>query len=86
MSADPDSLTIVANQGWERPDARCPYLATSRSSDAWHLGAHLSRNGSPRPSHVKASRGDSLRFNRTSIARLSYGPRGETTITAIEAA
>lgn len=83
---DIDSLTIVANQGWERPDTRCPYLATSRSSDAWHVGAHLRRNGAPRPSMVKASRGDSLRINRTSIARLSYGPRGETTISSIDPA
>jgi hypothetical protein len=77
---DNDSLTVIACQGWENPDARCPHLFTSRASDAWHLGAELRRQGKPRPSAVAPSRGDRLRLNRHQIVTLDYSPDGFTAV------
>ena len=45
---------FVAGEG-----AKCPYLATSVSSDAWAIGEWLRKNGKPVPDQVRKSRGDS---------------------------
>lgn len=56
-------VTDKALEGWNAGGSRCPYLATSVHSDAWHIGAWLHQTGRMMPREVRKSRGDSYRVN-----------------------
>ncbi len=57
-------MTAEASQGYAaEPGADCPYLATSDSSNAWHIGRWLQRTGRPAPRNVSPSRGTRVRAN-----------------------
>lgn len=77
-----NDLTPEAKLGYFNPDARSPFLATSNSSDAWHIGAWLWKTGRAAPRDVRKSRGYTFHVNdmkvrvayvngRTEIERLS---------------
>lgn len=43
-------MTAEATQGYlAAPDARCPYLATSDSFNAWHVGRYMKAEDLGRP-------------------------------------
>jgi hypothetical protein len=67
--------TIVTDQAIEGYNAttfdRVPYLATSISSDAWHIGAWLNRTGRTFPREVRKSRGDTYHVNGMKV-RINY--------------
>jgi ribosome modulation factor len=62
-------LTNEANQGYGAAVAghgatnRCPYLATSDSANAWHIGAWLKQTGRSVPRDVRTSRGNTYHVN-----------------------
>ncbi len=56
-------LTSEAALGFANSDARCPYLATSCSSDAWYIGAWLLATGRSAPRDVRKSRGNTYHVN-----------------------
>ena len=60
--------TILTNQATEGynanlPAKACPYLATSDSANAWHIGAWLKQTGRSAPRKVSASRGTTYHVN-----------------------
>ncbi len=57
-------LTPQAMEGFQAgADASCPYLASSDSSNAWHVGRWLCRTGRSAPRGVRASRGCTMHAN-----------------------
>lgn len=58
-------LTDEARQGYvtDTPLHHCPYLATSDSFNAWHIGAWLKRTGRSAPRDVRSSRGATYHVN-----------------------
>ena len=66
--------TIVTNEaglGWANAGAKCPFLATSISSDAWHIGEWLNLTGRTYPADVRKSRGDTYHVNGMKV-RMIY--------------
>ncbi len=61
-------LTSEAALGFANSDARCPYLATSCSSDAWYIGAWLLATGRSAPRDVRKSRGNTYHVNGMKVA------------------
>lgn len=60
----PADLTAQAHEGFVAPhDAKCPYISSSNSSMAWHVGRWLNTSGRPAPREVRASRGYTMRAN-----------------------
>jgi hypothetical protein len=57
------NMTNEAKLGYANPAAACPYLSTSNSSDAWHIGAWLNRSGRSAPHNVRKSRGYTFHVN-----------------------
>lgn len=66
------NLTGEAQDGWDRMGEACPHLMTSPAADAWMVGAHLRRNGAPRPIKAATGRGHAVRVNGTHVFRLRY--------------
>jgi len=62
-------LTAEANEGYitNVPAKQCPYLATSDSANAWHIGAWLRDTGRSAPRMVRASRGNTYHVNEMKI-------------------
>jgi hypothetical protein len=59
-----DDLTDQACEGFEaKPGERCPYLYSSNTSAAWHIGRWLSEQGGEKPRGVRASRGYTYHVN-----------------------
>lgn len=67
------TLTPEATEGYNGQLGRdgTPYLATSPSSDAWHVGAWLKRTGRSAPYDVRKSRGDTYHVNGMKV-RINY--------------
>ncbi len=64
-------MTTEAALGYANSEATCPYLATSNSSDAWHIGAWLNATGRAKPWDVRKSRGYTFHVNDMKV-RISY--------------
>ena len=66
-------LTSEATEGYNGQMGRegKPYLATSNSANAWHIGAWLRRTGRSAPRDVRASRGDTYHVNGMKV-RINY--------------
>jgi hypothetical protein len=77
----PNNLTAEASLGYANAGATCPYLATSNSSDAWHIGAWLFTTGRTAPRDVRKSRGYTFHVNDMKV-RLHYA-KGRTEIERI---
>lgn len=75
------NVTDKALEGWSYYTERCPYLATSVHSDAWHIGAWLQQTGRTKPYDVRKSRGDSYHVNGMKV-RMRY-VKGATQIERI---
>ena len=62
-------LTQEAMQGYvtNAPANACPYLATSDSWCAWHIGTWLRQTGRSAPRDVRASRGNTYHVNDMKI-------------------
>lgn len=56
-------LTAEAMQGYNSPNDRCPYLATSNSANAWAIGRWLQQTHRSSPKDVRPSRGDTYHVN-----------------------
>ena len=57
-------LTPQAVEGFAAaPGTDCPYLGSSDSSCAWHVGAWLQKTGRPAPRDVRRSRGHKMWAN-----------------------
>ena len=70
-----NNLTAEAALGYANHEASCPYLATSDSSDAWHIGAWLYRTGRTAPRDVRRSRGYTFHVNDMKV-RMHYSKTG----------
>lgn len=59
------NLTPQAIEGYNATalPLKSPYLSTSNSDSAWHIGAWLRRTGRSFPRDVRASRGDTFHVN-----------------------
>jgi hypothetical protein len=66
-----NTVTAQALEGYHASGSRCHYLATSISSDAWHIGAWLFQSGRTIPRDVRKSRGDSYHVNDMKV-RIHY--------------
>lgn len=64
-------MTTEAALGYANSTAKCPYLATSDSSDAWHIGAWLFQTGRCAPRDVRRSRGYTFHVNDMKV-RMHY--------------
>lgn len=59
-----DDLTDQAREGYAADaDATCPYLDTSGSANAWHVGRWLKASGRTQPRDVRAGRGYTVHAN-----------------------
>jgi hypothetical protein len=74
-------MTNEANLGFANAGAVCPYLATSNSSDAWHIGEWLKLTGRSSPRDVRKSRGYTFHVNDMKV-RIHY-VKGATQIERI---
>ena len=74
-------MIAEALQGWNDPHGACPYLMSSNSSDAWHIGKWLNATGRTMPRDVRKSRGYTFHANDMKV-RISYA-KGETRIERI---
>jgi hypothetical protein len=57
------TLTSEAAEGYKTDSPTVPYLATSDSASAWHIGVWLRTSGRSSPRDVRASRGDTYHVN-----------------------
>ena len=67
----PTQLKSEAAMGYNAPNDKCPFLATSNSHGAWHIGAWLNRTHRTAPWDVRPSRGDTFHVNNMKV-RLDY--------------
>jgi hypothetical protein len=58
-----NDLTPQAREGYESTIAKSPYLSTSSSDSAWHIGAWLRRTGRSAPRDVRPSVGHTYHVN-----------------------
>jgi hypothetical protein len=58
-----NDCTPAALEGYNATNIDCPYLATSSSAEAWHIGAWLQATGRTSPRDVAPSRGDTFHVN-----------------------
>jgi hypothetical protein len=70
-----NNLTNEALLGYTNAGAKCPYLATSDSSDAWHIGQWLNLTGRSLPRDVRRSRGYTFHVNDMKV-RMHYRKSG----------
>jgi hypothetical protein len=76
-----NDLTYEAMLGYSNHEARSPFLATSNSSDAWHIGAWLRQTGRSAPREVRKSRGYTFHVNDMKV-QVKY-LKGQTEIERI---
>ena len=56
-------LTNEALKGYSASESKCPYLYSSPSAIAWHVGKWLNDTGRSSPRRVRMSRGFQMHVN-----------------------
>jgi hypothetical protein len=65
------NLTNEAQQGFNEPERKCPYYATSPSEMAWAVGRWMAQTGRTRPYDCRTSRGYTMHINGMKVS-LNY--------------
>lgn len=74
-------LKSEAMLGYTNSDHKSPFLSTSNSDSAWHIGQWLKQTHRSAPRDVRPSRGDTFHVNDMKV-RITWAP-GRTNIERI---